>query len=108
LEQELVLAPAHVRTLLQTVPPEYIERITSTPEVVLLTTRYIDAKVVGKTSFDDCRHIAMATIYKADALVSWNFKHIVNVARIESYNRINHVLGYPIIEIITPKTLIKS
>jgi hypothetical protein len=61
--------------------------------------------VVGKTSFDDCQHIAMATIYKADALVSWNFKHIVNVARIENYNRINHLHGYPVIEIITPKTL---
>jgi hypothetical protein len=106
LEQELVLAPIHVKTLLQTIPPEHVERITSTPEVILLATRYIDAKVVGKTSFDDCRHIAMATIYNADALVSWNFKHIVNVARIENYNKINHLLGYSVIEIVTPKTLI--
>jgi predicted nucleic acid-binding protein len=106
LEQELALAPVHVKTLLQTIPPEYIERIISTPEVVLLAAHYIDAKVVGKTSFDDCRHIAMATIYKADILVSWNFKHIVNIVRIENYNKINHILGYPVIEIITPKTLI--
>jgi hypothetical protein len=106
LEQELSFAPAHVRTLLQTIPSEYKEHIASTPEIVLLATRYIDAGVVGKTSFDDCRHIAMATIYKADVLVSWNFKHIVNAVRIENYNRINHILGYPVIEIITPETLI--
>jgi hypothetical protein len=49
LEQELALAPLHVKTLLQAVLPEYVERITSTPEVVLPATRYIDAKVVGKT-----------------------------------------------------------
>jgi predicted nucleic acid-binding protein len=106
LEQELMFAPIHVKTLPQTIPSEYIEHIASTPEVILLATRYIDAKVVGKTSFDDCRHIAMATIYNAGALVSWNFKHIVNAVRIENYNKINHILGYPIIEIITPKTLI--
>jgi hypothetical protein len=41
-------------------------------------------KVVGKASFDDCIHIALATINKADILVSWNFKHIVNVYRIRA------------------------
>jgi len=38
---------------------------------------------------DDCIHIATATIYKVDILVSWNFKHIVNVYWIRAYNSIN-------------------
>jgi len=54
-----------------------------------MAEEYIREKVVGETSRDDCRHIACATINKVDYLVSWNFKHIVNVFRIRGYNSIN-------------------
>jgi len=68
---------------------------------------YIAEKVVGKTSLDDCLHIALATIHKADYLVSWNFKHIVNVERIRGYNSVNIKLGYSIIDIRSPREFIK-
>lgn len=48
----------------------------------------IAEKVVGQTSRAGCQHIAMATIYRADVLVSWNFKHIVNLERIRGYNSV--------------------
>ena len=67
---------------------------------------YIDEKVVGKTSLEDCRHIAMATIHKVDVLASWNFKHIVNLDRIKGYNAVNLRLGYSMIEIRSPKDLV--
>ena len=51
------------------------------------------------------RHIALATINKADVLASWNFKHIVNLERIRGYNSINFREGYPMIEIRTPKEI---
>lgn len=69
-------------------------------------TRFPAIKVVGQTSFDDCVHIALATIHKADILVSWNFKHIVNVYRIRGYNSVNLKLGYSTIEIRSPKDII--
>jgi len=59
------------------------------------------------TSFADCLHIAIATIQRADILVSWNFKHIVNVTRIRGYNSVNIKLGYPIIDIRSPKEIIE-
>ncbi len=67
---------------------------------------YIDEKVAGKTSLEDCRHIAMATIHKVDVLASWNFKHIVNLDRIKGYNAVNLRLGYSMIEIRSPKDLV--
>ena len=67
---------------------------------------YIDEIVVGKTSLEDCRHIAMATINKVDVLASWNFKHIVNLDRIKGYNAVNLRLGYSMIEIRSPKDLV--
>ena len=66
----------------------------------------ITEKVVGKTSLEDCRHIALATINKVDVLASWNFKHIVNLDRIKGYNSVNLKLGYQMIEIRSPKDLI--
>ena len=48
----------------------------------------------------------MATINKVDVLASWNFKHIVNLARIKGYNAVNLRLGYQMIEIRSPKDLI--
>ncbi|WP_445159375.1 hypothetical protein [Mesohalobacter salilacus] len=41
-------------------------------DVVELATEYIAEKVVGQTSYADCLHIALATINKADLLVSWS------------------------------------
>jgi hypothetical protein len=67
---------------------------------------YIEENVVGKTSFDNCVHIALATIHKVDILVSWDFKHIVNVYRIRGYNAVNLRLGYQTLEIRSPKEII--
>jgi hypothetical protein len=53
-----------------------------------LADEYIKEKVVRETSRDDCIHIATATINNVDLLISWNFKHIVNVERIRGYNSI--------------------
>lgn len=68
-------------------------------KLLTLATEYISEKVVGQTSYADCLHIALATINRVDFLVSWNFKHIVNVQRIRGYNSINIKNGYRQIEI---------
>ena len=60
-----------------------------TPEALKLAQTYVDEKVVGETSLDDCIHIAVATLNRVDMLISWNFKHIVNVYRIGGYNSVN-------------------
>ena len=105
LELELAHAPKKVRDLLSNYLPDKFERIELTEEVLNLADMYIAQKVVGKTSLEDCRHIALATINKVDVLASWNFKHIVNLERINGYNSVNLRLGYQIIEIRSPKDL---
>ena len=106
LEAELLRAPSQVRDFLTTLPAPQIERLQLTQAAADLADHYIAAKVVGPTSRADCQHIAMATLAKADVLVSWNFKHIVNLDRIRGYNGINYQLGHPMIEIRTPKEII--
>ncbi|MEO6723106.1 MAG: hypothetical protein ABIN67_22260 [Ferruginibacter sp.] len=106
LEAELLRAPQHIRDFLTTLPSQQIENIRLTQDAAELADQYILAKVVGQTSRADCQHIAMATTIKADVLVSWNFKHIVNLDKIRGYNGINYQLGHNMIEIRTPKEII--
>lgn len=82
--------------------------VDETMVAVELANCYINEKVVGRTSFADCLHIALATINEADMLVSWNFKHIVNVTRVLGYNAVNEKFGYRKLEIFSPKQLFEK
>lgn len=48
----------------------------------------------------------MATLNNVDALISWNFKHIVNINRIHGYNSVNLQLGHKVPNIYSPRELI--
>jgi hypothetical protein len=104
-ESELTNAPEKVRHFFGTLKDEYKEKIFITPEGLKLAQTYVDEKVVGETSLDVCIHIATATLSKVNMLVSWNFKHIVNIYRIRGYNSISLRLGYSTLEIHSPKKL---
>ena len=102
-EEELTNAPERVKKLVTDLKSDWTEYLEISNEAIELATEYIEEKVVGKTSFADCLHIALATINRADFLVSWNFKHIVNVERIRGYNSINIKNGYKQLEIRSPR-----
>jgi predicted nucleic acid-binding protein len=106
LTEELVDAPERVRALLDNYNDECFEKVPLTDEAKELADKYIAEKVIGKTSLNDCRHIALATIHKVDVLASFNFKHIVNLIRIKGYNAVNLKNGYITLEIRNPKELI--
>ena len=105
-ETDLVNAPLNVRNYFKSLPEKNLLKVEATPNIIALATKYIEENVVGQTSFDDCVHIATATIHKADILVSWNFKHIVNIYRIRGYNAVNLQMNYHTLEIRSPKEII--
>jgi predicted nucleic acid-binding protein len=104
-QSELIRAPQNVKDLINNLNLQP-EIVSISPEVISLAQEYIKENVVGQASLDDCLHIALATINKIDVLVSWNFKHIVNLKRIRGYNAINILNGYPTLEIRSPKDII--
>lgn len=106
LDLELIDAPVHIRDLLRNYSSDKFERVSLTEEAINLADMYVAEKVVGRSSLEDCRHIALATINHVDVLASWNFKHIVNLERIKGYNSVNLRLGFQMIEIRSPKDLI--
>ena len=105
-EIELERAPQMVIDHFLAIPERNKEFVEITEEAYKLANAYIKEKVVGKTSFADCLHIAVATVHKVDYLISWNFKHIVNVFRIRGYNAINIKNGYSQLDIRSPREII--
>jgi hypothetical protein len=67
---ELGLAPESVRRILADLPPSQIEFVSSSVESNDLRRAYLDAAVVGPASSNDAAHIALATIFGADLVVS--------------------------------------
>ena len=47
-----------------------------------LAGKYITEGVIGRGKLADAEHIAIATRNRVDVLVSWNFRHIVNLQKI--------------------------
>ena len=105
LQRELESAPEKIVKLITNLKSDFTEFLDENEEAVDLATEYIIEKVVGQTSYADCLHITLATINRADLLVSWNFKHIVNIERIRGYNSVNIKNGYKQLEIRSPREL---
>ena len=104
--EELEDAPENVKAVLKQFDSDELIRLEEPDEVFSLAKAYLDAKVVPQRFEDDALHIAYATVNKADVVVSWNFKHIVNLQRIHGFNAVNLMEGYSEIEIRSPKELI--
>jgi len=85
-----------------------VEIIDSDEEMISLAKKYIEEDIVSEKWTDDALHIAIATVNKADVLVSWNFKHIVNLNKINKFKSVNIKEGYHALEIRTPREIIED
>ncbi len=100
--RELAEAPDRVQRLLLDLPPAHVERISEQDESLALRDAYLADGVVGRRWEGDAMHVAVATVCRADVLVSWNFRHLVRLDRIRGFNAANLRLGYAQIEIRSP------
>ncbi|MFH1024096.1 MAG: PIN domain-containing protein [Planctomycetota bacterium] len=103
---ELELAPAAVQLVLESVPAESFEWVTQTEETWRLRNAYLEANVVGPAQFNDAHHVALATVFRADMIVSWNFTHIVHFDKMRRFNAVNLSEGYPPLEIHSPREVV--
>lgn len=73
---------------------------------VSLAEKFIDFGVLKRKSYDDCRHIAAAVLAECDIIISWNFKHIVNVKTIQGVKAVTTYEGYKDLMIYPPSALL--
>lgn len=104
-EAEIQNAPASVRQVFADTFDASNILDTST-EVEELAEAYMQAAVVPPKYADDALHVAMATVHGIRLIVSWNFKHLVNVRREDGFNAVNVLRGWPIVRIVSPKEII--
>ena len=103
--RELEAAPAQVREILGVVPSQHTEVLDLSEEAEVLAAKYIERGVLSSKMLADALHIAAATLAGVDVLVSWNFKHVVNLHRIQAYNEVNRDMGYEALDIRTPREI---
>ena len=104
--RELEPAPQAVRDVLAEIPEGQIEAVQLTRTADELARRYLAEGILPANMFADAQHIAIASIANVDVLVSWNFRHVVNLSRIHAYHGVNARLGYPLIEIRSPREVL--
>lgn len=100
---ELEKEPIDVQSLVDILPPQNVELFEVSDAALRLANKFIQEKVIGDKNLNDCLHISLATIKNADFLISWNFKHVVNVNRIRGYNVVNLREGYDTLDIRSPR-----
>lgn len=95
----------------KTVLYEYLRKIRFTileltQEAVDVAKRIINMGILTQKSQDDSHHIAIAVVNECDCILSWNFKHMVNIKTIKGVRAISQLEGYRDIEIINPSALL--
>ena len=73
-----------------------------------IAQQIIDIGILTKKSYDDCQHIGAAIASECDCIISWNFKHIVNIKTIRGIRAITNLKGHKPIEILSPSVLLES
>lgn len=101
--QELGNAPAEriqlLSDLIQRISPL---RLDLDHESAALAENYLDHDILTPGHLADARHVAIATVAQVDALVSWNYRHLVNRRRRDAFNGVNAIVGYQPIDIVSP------
>jgi predicted nucleic acid-binding protein len=102
---ELAGAPERVQDLLDRVRKGPCEHLGLRDEAQDLRDAYLAAGVLTPRWTDDALHVAHAVVARADAIASWNFKHMVNPLRIRAFDGVNTAQGYGPVVIMTPSDI---
>lgn len=78
-----------------------------TSEVEQIVREYISRLLMPSDPSGDALHLALASYYECDFLVTWNCKHLANANKFDNIARINGILGLAIPKIVTPLELLE-
>lgn len=101
-------APESVRALYAELVQLNPAILTITPEVIDLASHYQQRGILTPKYYDDGLHIALATVFESDVLVSWNFKHIVHFDKIRLFSAVNLEQGYKPLSIYSPREVARN
>jgi hypothetical protein len=85
---------------------EPLPRLESVESVLTLTESYIRELVMPREPAADALHLAFATYYHCDVLLTWNCAHLANPLKFEHIRTVNQRLWFLVPLITTPLQLI--
>ena len=101
--EEVDRAPRSVREKisaeLRRIPLPVLEE---SSESLALAQAYVLSGAIPADYEDDARHVAIATINDIRVIISWNFRHMVNVDRKRKINSVNLREGLPLLDLVSP------
>ncbi len=77
-------------------------------EAAILADGYVSRGIFHRKYLADALHVALASFYKMDFLVTWNFGHIANVHRQARIKLFNTAAGFFVPSIVTPEFLVNE
>lgn len=102
--EEILKAPNKINEELKNKVSETgFKVLEETEETINLSTAYVQNGAIPEKNRNDARHIAIGVFHDLDYIVSWNYKHMVNIAVRRLINSTNLKMGYNPIEIISPE-----
>ena len=106
--EEIERAPEELKgNLLTEVRNIPFQIITEDERSAVLLEIYEKEGFIRKGARLDLRHLAVAAVNDIDAVVSWNFRDIVNIRTRRAVHSVNLRLGLPLIEIVSPEEVIE-
>ena len=77
-------------------------------EAAILAEGYVSRAIFHRKYIADALHVAIASVNKADLLVTWDFGYIANVHRQSRVKLFNTNAGFFVPMIVTPEFLINA
>ena len=92
-----------LRELIQDIRPAQLELDRESDQLAQV---FLESGAVPPSKVEDAQHVAVAVVNELDMLVSWNYRHLVNVRRREAFQHISAMRGYyKPLHIVTPQEI---
>jgi hypothetical protein len=85
-----------------------LELLDYTEEVAEVVEVYLRRKLMPREALGDADHLALASFYNCDILVTWNCRHLANANKGGHTRRINALLGLRTPLLVTPLELLEK
>jgi hypothetical protein len=117
INQELVISPAVLAELAEAPSPKRqnamrlfneLQVLPYTNEIAEIVEVYFANKLMPREAQGDADHLAFASFYNGDTLVTWNCKHLANATKFGHIHRVNGLLGLRTPALVTPQQLLSD
>lgn len=105
-ELEAIPDPARREKCLALVRP--LEQLDYTAEVAAIVDVYLRHKLMPVDALGDADHLALASFYNCDILVTWNCRHLANANKAGHVRHVNALLNLRTPLLVTPLELLEK